>query len=283
MQVDSRAVLAKRMQGMQTSVRALLVEKRVRFSGLSREGEAVDIRFRDEATLNAARDVLSSQMPELALAVVPDAEGQRLRATLNPEALKKTLEDAVQQNISTLSKRVNELGVAEPVIQRQGADRIVVQLPGVQDVSRAKDIIGRTATLEVRMVDESVSRGMEENAAVPLGSELFKSGKATPVTRTINVVALKDRWLLRSDVDPKTFDADINMQEGPQEAGNQLATVLKKRVDSWGLSLPGGYWSPTLTIESASDAQQSVARLQRLLEGSGIEIRVVPLTIPKQR
>ena len=109
------------------------------------------------------------------------------------------------------------------------------------------------------------------------------AGKATPVTRTINVVALKDRWLLRSDVDPKTFDADINMQEGPQEAGNQLATVLKKRVDSWGLSLPGGYWSPTLTIESASDAQQSVARLQRLLEGSGIEIRVVPLTIPKPR
>jgi preprotein translocase subunit SecD len=181
MQVDSRAVLAKRMQGMQTSVRALLVEKRVRFSGLSRDGEAVDVRFRDEATLNVARDVLSSQMPELALAVVPDAEGQRLRATLNPEALKKTLEDAVQQNISTLSKRVNELGVAEPVIQRQGADRIVVQLPGVQDVSRAKDIIGRTATLEVRMVDESVTRGMEENAAVPLGSELFKSGKATPV------------------------------------------------------------------------------------------------------
>lgn len=109
------------------------------------------------------------------------------------------------------------------------------------------------------------------------------AGKATPVTRTINVVALKDRWLLRSDVDPKTFDADINMQEGPQEAGNQIATVLKKRVDSWGLSLPGGYWSPTLTIESASDAQQSVARLQRLLEGSGIEIRVVPLTIPNRR
>lgn len=109
------------------------------------------------------------------------------------------------------------------------------------------------------------------------------AGKATPVTRTINVVALKDRWLLRSDVDPKTFDADINMTDGPQEAGNQLATVLKKRVDSWGLSLPGGYWSPTLTIESASDAQQSVARLQRLLEGSGIEIRVVPLTIHKQK
>lgn len=109
------------------------------------------------------------------------------------------------------------------------------------------------------------------------------AGKATPVTRTINVVALKDRWLLRSDVDPKTFEANITMVEGPQQAGNELASVLKKRVESWGLSLPGGYWSPTLTIEAASDAQQSVARLQRLLEGSGIEIRVVPLTIPKGR
>ena len=109
------------------------------------------------------------------------------------------------------------------------------------------------------------------------------AGKATPVTRTINVVALKDRWMLRSDVDPNVFEAKITMDEGPQQAGNQLAVVIRKRVDSWGLSLPGGYWSPTLTIEAASDAQQSVARLERLLEGSGIEIRVVPLTIPKRR
>ncbi len=101
--------------------------------------------------------------------------------TLRPEALKQTMDDGVKQNITTLSKRVNELGVAEPVIQRQGADRIVVQLPGVQDVSRAKDIIGRTATLEVRMVDESVTRGTEETAAVPFGSELFKIGKGAPV------------------------------------------------------------------------------------------------------
>jgi len=101
--------------------------------------------------------------------------------TLKPEALKQTSDDGVKQNIATLSKRVNELGVAEPIIQQQGPDRIVVQLPGVQDVSRAKDIIGRTATLEVRMVDETVTRGMEESAAVPFGSELFKVGKGAPV------------------------------------------------------------------------------------------------------
>jgi len=181
MQVDTRAVITKRTQGIQTGMRTLLVEKRVRFAGISRDGDAIDIRFRDQETREAARNTLLSEMPDLMLADGADAEGLKLRATLSPSALKRTLEEAVQQNISTLSKRVNELGVAEPVIQRQGADRIVVQFPGVQDVSRAKDIIGRTATLEVRMVDESVRRGTEDSAAVPLGSELFKVGKGTPV------------------------------------------------------------------------------------------------------
>ncbi len=181
MQVDTKAVMAKRIQGLQSGTRALLVEKHVRFAGLSREGDSVEIRFRDQETMDAARAVLSAQMTELTVKEASDAEGLKLRAALNPKGLKQTLEEAVQQNISTLSKRVNELGVAEPVIQRQGADRIVVQLPGVQDVSRAKDIIGRTATLEVRMVDESVRRGTEETAAVPLGSELFKVGKGAPV------------------------------------------------------------------------------------------------------
>jgi preprotein translocase subunit SecD len=181
MQVDTRAVMTKRMQSVQTSARLLLVEKKIRFAGLSRDGEAIDIRFRDRETLEAARGVLGNQMPELTLTESTDADGLKLRGVLNPQAVKQTLEEAVQQNISTLSKRVNELGVAEPIIQRQGADRIVVQLPGVQDVSRAKDIIGRTATLEVRMVDESIRRGTEDSASVPPGSELFKVGKGAPV------------------------------------------------------------------------------------------------------
>ena len=181
MQVDTRAVTAKRIQSTQIGIRSQLVEKKLRFAGISRAGELVEIRFRDRETLDAASAVLSGQMPELTLTEESDAEGLKLVARLSPVAMKQTLEEAVQQNISTLSKRVNELGVAEPVIQRQGADRIVVQLPGVQDVSRAKDIIGRTATLEVRMVDESVQRGTEESAVVSPGSELFKVGKGAPV------------------------------------------------------------------------------------------------------
>jgi preprotein translocase subunit SecD len=181
MQVDTRAVTTKRIQSTQIGIRSQLMEKKLRFAGISRAGELVEIRFRDRETLDAASALLISQMPELTLTEESDAEGLKLVARLGPAAMKQTLEEAVQQNISTLSKRVNELGVAEPVIQRQGADRIVVQLPGVQDVSRAKDIIGRTATLEVRMVDESVQRGTEESAVVSPGSELFKVGKGAPV------------------------------------------------------------------------------------------------------
>ncbi|MES2537168.1 MAG: protein translocase subunit SecD [Pseudomonadota bacterium] len=181
MQVDTKAVLNKRVQGLQTSVRSMLVEKKIRYAGISRSGDAVEIKFRDPETRAAGREVLASQLPELLLTDAVDGADPKLVATLRPEALKETVEGAVQQNITTLSKRVNELGVAEPLIQRQGADRIVVQLPGVQDVSRAKDIIGRTATLEVRLVDETVTRGTEENAAIPFGSELFKVGKNAPV------------------------------------------------------------------------------------------------------
>ncbi|MDB5841888.1 MAG: secD, partial [Herminiimonas sp.] len=181
MQVDTRAVMNKHLQGLQTSVRSVLVDKKIRFAGISRSGSAVEVRFRDPETRAAAKELIASQLSDLVLQDVDEGGEMKLVATLRPEGLKRTVEEAVQQNITTLSKRVNELGVAEPLIQRQGADRIVVQLPGVQDVSRAKDIIGRTATLEVRMVDESVARGTEESAAIPFGSELFKVGKNAPV------------------------------------------------------------------------------------------------------
>jgi preprotein translocase subunit SecD len=181
MEVDTEAVMNKRMQGLQASVRSLLIERKIRYANLSRQGDRIEVRFRDTQTLEQAQGALAAQLPELALQPVTDAEGVKLVGTLRPEQARETISNAVQQNISTLSKRVNELGVAEPIIQRQGLDRIVVQLPGVQDVTRAKDIIGRTATLEVRMVDQTVSRGSEETAAIPLGSELFKVGRGAPV------------------------------------------------------------------------------------------------------
>jgi preprotein translocase subunit SecD len=181
MQVDIKAVMNKRLQGLQGSVRSLLHDKNIRYAGLGRNGNVIEVQFRDADTRSNAKEVLASQLSDVVLTDSSDSNDLKLLVTLKPEALKQAQDESVKQNITTLGKRVNELGVAEPLIQRQGADRIVVELPGVQDVSRAKDIIGRTATLEVRMVDESVTRGTEETAAVPFGSELFKVGKGVPV------------------------------------------------------------------------------------------------------
>lgn len=180
MKVDIEAAVRSRMQGIQSALRSQLREKGIRYANLTRSGDTIEMQFADEAARSRAKDLLSRQLPELAAKDI-DGPENRLALTLRPESLKETRENSLKQNIATLSKRVNELGVNEPVIQRQGADRIVVQLPGVQDVSRAKDIIGRTATLEVRMVDESVVRGTEMTVAVPFGSELYTVGNGAPV------------------------------------------------------------------------------------------------------
>ncbi len=208
MQVDTQAVINKRLQGLQASARGALRNKDIRYSSLNRNGDAIEISFRDQGTLNKARDLLVPHLSEMLTQVAPSLTDTdpMLVATLKPEVLKQIVDNGVTQNIATLSKRVNELGVAEPIIQRQGADRIVVQLPGVQDVSRAKDIIGRTATLEVGMVDESVMRGTEATAAVPFGSELFKIGKNTPV------VLYKDPVLTGDYISNAAVSFDQNQQ-----------------------------------------------------------------------
>jgi preprotein translocase subunit SecD len=192
MQVDSEGVLNKRVQGIQSAARSVLRDKNVRHAGIDKVGNTVEIKFRDDATRQKAKDVLAGQMADLVFVDAGDGSDLKTVVSLKPAALKQTIDDGVKQNIATLSKRVNELGVAEPVIQQQGADRIVVQLPGVQDVARARAVIGRTATLEVRMVDESITPGTELSAAIPFNSELFTVGKAVPVVLYKDVVLTGD-------------------------------------------------------------------------------------------
>jgi len=183
MKVDTSAVLNNRLNTLQSSLRSALKEKEVRHAGISRDASSVTVKFRDAETRAKARDVVNRQMNDVDLldsVATADNSDLSFKVTIKPQALTTLMNEGVKQNISALSKRVNEIGVAEPIIQQQGVDRIVVQLPGVQDVARAKAIIGRTATLEVRLVDQSIIGPVDENTPVPFGSEMFKVGRGGP-------------------------------------------------------------------------------------------------------
>jgi preprotein translocase subunit SecD len=183
LQVDMQAALTKKAESLAGDIRLVLREKNIRHSGISRNGQAIEVRFRDAATLDAGKRIFLDQFPDLQSVDAPDGLEYKLTARVKPEAARLVQEQALKQNMVTLHNRINELGVAEPVIQQQGLDRIVVQLPGVQDTAKAKDILGRTATLEMRLVDESAEgRAAESGAgAVPFGSERFLERDGRPV------------------------------------------------------------------------------------------------------
>ncbi len=182
LQVDMQAALTKKAESLAGDLRLTLREKNIRHGGITRNGQTVEIRLRDEAAVQASRNLIQDQFPDLVASSAPDAGEFKLTAGIKPEAARLVQEQALKQNIVTLHNRINELGVAEPVIQQQGLDRIVVQLPGVQDTAKAKDILGRTATLEMRLVDESAeARAAESGGIVPFGSERFLERDGRPV------------------------------------------------------------------------------------------------------
>lgn len=189
LQVDMPAALQRKADVLASDLRTALREKNVRHGGIQRNATTIDLRARDEATATAIENLIADQFADLQVVRTPDGAEFRLTATLKPQAALAVQSQAVKQNITTLHNRINELGVAEPVIQQQGADRIVVQLPGVQDTAKAKDILGRTATLELRLVDESTEGLAAESGSgmVPFGSEKYleRSGRPVIVKREV--------------------------------------------------------------------------------------------------
>ena len=189
LQVDMKDALTKRAESLAGDIRLSLREKNIRHSGIARNGDVIEIRFGDSATLTAAKNLIQDQIPDLQMVEVPDGTGYKLNATIKPEAARRIQDQALKQNMVTLLNRINELGVAEPVIQQQGIDRIVVQLPGVQDTAKAKDILGRTATLEMRLVEDSAEARAAENnnGPVPFGAERFfeRNGQAVIVKKQV--------------------------------------------------------------------------------------------------
>ncbi len=189
LQVDMQGALTKRAESFAGDLRTQMREANIRHSGINRNGQAVEVRFREAPVMEQAQKLVANQFPDLAVTTGPDGSDYRLTATIKPEAARKVQEQALKQNITTLHNRINELGVAEPVIQQQGLDRIVVQLPGVQDTAKAKDILGRTATLEMRLVDDSAeARAAEQGTGpVPFGAERYfeRNGRAVIVKKQV--------------------------------------------------------------------------------------------------
>ncbi|TMH70087.1 MAG: protein translocase subunit SecD [Betaproteobacteria bacterium] len=228
LQVDTAAAITKRVENLAGDLRGQLREKNIRHGGVSREGQAIRIRFRDAGTRDQARAHILNNVPDLALTERDDGQGLLLVASVKPDFAKRVQETALQQNILTLHKRVNELGVAEPVIQQQGADRIVVQLPGVQDTARAKEILGRTATLEVRLVDEEAMRSAS-TFGVDVFPERRRDGSVGQVPVKKQVYVTGDQFIGAQ----ATFDQDQRPAvavELDDAAGRTMRQVTRENV-----------------------------------------------------
>jgi preprotein translocase subunit SecD len=225
MQVDMRAALKQQVDTYGSDARTALREKRIRFAGITREADGLTVNLPDAGVGAAARSLLQDRLPSMQWTLEPGPEGSRLLGKLSPQAIAEVGKQALMQNIETLHKRVNELGVAEPVIQQQGLDRVVVQLPGVQDTARAKDIIGRTATLQFRLVETDSAAAAE---TVP---QRLSVGETVPRT-----VGLK-RDVIATGEQLKQASAGIDENQRPMVsvrlddvAGRSMRTVTRENL-----------------------------------------------------
>ena len=223
LEVDMKAAVDKTLERYSGDIRRELKAQKIRYGQIRRNGDSLSISARDGETLNRISDVIARQIPNLTLKT--DDAGNTITASLSQAELQKVQTDAVKQNITTLHNRVNELGVAEPIIQQSGPNRIVVQLPGVQDTAKAKDILGRTATLEVRLVeDDSQKLADAVNGMTPAGYDLMNEVGSGGEPRPI---------LVRKDVE-LTGDNINDAQPGFDENGGAAVLI---NLDSTGASI----------------------------------------------
>jgi preprotein translocase subunit SecD len=214
LQVDMQAALTQRIESLTGDLRSMMREKDIRHGGITRNGQNIEIRVRDAQQQEAAKRLITEQFVDLQTREVSNGTELSLVVSIKSESARKVQEQALKQNITTLHNRINELGVAEPVIQQQGLDRIVVQLPGVQDTAKAKDILGRTATLEVRMVDESTEARAAEQAGgmVPFGTERYIERDGRPLIVKKQVVLTGDNLTdAQPGFDSQTQEPVVNL------------------------------------------------------------------------
>lgn len=229
LQVDMKGAVTKKLDSLAGDIRTQLRDKNIRHSGIDRAGNTITIKFSNPDDADRARGLLSDSTRELAYTVDKTADGAVLTGTFTAAAMKEVQDNAVKQNIVTLHNRVNELGVAEPVIQQQGPDRIVVQLPGVQDTAKAKDIIGRTATLEARLADPNAPLVPRAGDPVPLGDELFTQGRSAPVLLQKQVIFTGDRITSASAGFDQNHNSSVDITLDGQ-GGRMLRDVSRDNI-----------------------------------------------------
>tara|TARA_A100000171_G_C2127147_1_gene144262 strand:- start:731 stop:2212 length:1482 start_codon:yes stop_codon:yes gene_type:complete len=275
LQVDMQGALNGRYDSLANDVRSILRENDVRTGGVERDGLSIVAQFDNEDAANNAASTLRSRLPEMIYTVSENGERFMLTSRLTENAVMEVQNNALQQNITTLHNRINELGVAEPIIQRQGADRIVVQLPGVQDVAKAKEILGRTATLEIRMVDESQSAQNALAAGrVPFGLERYEDTNGRPMLLRRQVVLTGENLQdAQPGRDQQTQQPSVNLtldQKGARifrdvtrdNVGKRMAILLFEKGQGQVVTapvirseIPGGQVqiSGSMTAQEASD------------------------------
>lgn len=279
LEVDMKAAVDKQMQKMGSSIRRELKDKKVRYGRVSLERDSVSVQLRDAETVDQTMAVLKKAMPDIVLTPSKTEGNFRVVASFSQASLSQMKTDAVAQNITTLHNRVNELGVAEPIIQQQGEGRIVVQLPGVQDTAKAKDILGRTASLEVRMAETDPAKHMEaQNGNVPAGYELLPmAGVRKGQTETIlikkeveltgdNIVKAEPRYDQNNNpvigIELDSLGASIFRDLTRENVGKNMAIVLVERGKGEVITAPrinaelGGSFvieGGGMTVKEASD------------------------------
>lgn len=284
MAVDMDAAIAKAEDRYMSDLRGQLREDKVRYRTITRAGEAgLLIGFRDDNERDRGLRLLAEDFAELDAAVVDNDDGEsQLRAVIKEEVLLEVRRLALQQNITTLRKRVNELGVAEPVIQQQGLDRVVVQLPGVQDTARAKEILGATATLEFRLVDEKHDPRDAVDGRVPAGSKLYYHRDGLPILLSKQVLLTGDSITnAASGIDPTTGGPNVSinldgkgakrMENGTRDnVGKQLAVVfIENKIET--VEVNGEPAQVKRTIEEVINAAVIREQLSRRFQITGLD------------
>lgn len=280
MEVDMGEAIRKMEEAKVADFRSQLREEKIRYAGVRKTPKGIAIKFRDADTVSQAENYLKTRSNDM---IYTDASTDKefvLLATMSDVYLKQIKEEALQQNITTIRNRVNELGVAEPVVQRQGAERIIVELPGVQDTARAKEILGATASIEFRMVDDKADVSAAASGRVPAGAEVYQR-------REGGIAVLKKEVMLTGDhitgAQP-TFDEysrpqvaiNLDAKGGTifsnvtkDNIGKPMATLFIEYKDS-GLRNPDGTVKMT-KIEEVISVATIQARLGRNFVITGLE------------